>query len=471
MSASTPSAETAADSRPTIVLTLPSGWGRAVAAGLLAAFLGWAIPVAVAMGSFWAVADSPWLRQATWQDAATAGSSFWALSLGSPAVLGGISLWAIPGLWSLVQMVALRLFLGRMRRFTPASVWAAAPSFTGLAMVLVLPLADGVIWWQALLGALAISGCASLWAYARAARFSPKLTARLKPFVSGTLLGLAYLLVVNLVAFVALMVRLAKELDRVNAATEALQGPGGGALILWILQLSFLPLGAAWAAAWMVGSGFEGVGGELVTPALPPTQDLPLPMWELIPTDASASLGWIFLLSGFALGALWWFLLRKRSFLVTVIVLTVAAVVAILLMAAWMALSGASLGRGALSHLGPETWAATWRLAIPFLIPASAVPLVFHTKTVSAVREATVKLRSGHGTGDDPQPHAPQFSDRPFSDSDSLEMRDVVDLPLDPDVDTAPQAETDPIEESSLEVPPDPDILEDMPHEEEKRDV
>ncbi len=400
MSKKPPTEEGLRSERPTITLTLPSGWGRAGAAGLLAAFLGWAIPVAVAMGSFWMVADSPWLRQTTWQNAAAAGSSFWALSLGSPAMLGELYVSAVPGLWSLIQLVALRLFLGRMRKFTPASVWAAVPTFTALSLMLVIPLADGVIWWHAAIGAVIISGLASLWAYWGAVRLPVTWADRLRPAAAGVLLGLAYLLAVNLIGFVAVVVRTFKQYDQVVAATQALQGPGAGGATLWILQLAFLPLACAWAAAWMTGSGFVGVGEELISPATPPTQGLPLPAWELIPTtDEPSTYWWVFVLVGFVFGALLWLLVRKRPPLFAVLVVLVGASAGILLLAAWLALADISMGTGALAHLGPDPWAATWSITIPLLLPASITPLVFHSWSVRTVTGLYREFSSG-GTSD-----------------------------------------------------------------------
>ncbi len=408
--------------RPTIVIGLPSGWGRAGAAGLLAAFLGWAIPVAVALASFWTVADSPWLRQLAWQNAASAGSSFWALSLGSPAVLGQVSLSLLPGLWTLTQLAALRLFLAKMRHFSPLSVWTAVPTFSGLATLLAVATAQEIVWWRVAIGSAVISGIASLWVFSKVVPLNNKWAARLTPISAGIALGLLYLLLLNLVGLVGLFVAGVRQREAIGAATQALQGPGGGAAMLTVLQLMFLPLGAAWAASWMAGSGFLGVGGQLVTPTSPPEVGLPLPAWTTIPTTPTASFWWLYLVLGILVGAVSWLVLRGRSLWKVSTVLGIGALAGIAFTATWMGLSNGSLGSGSLAHLGPPTLAAATRLGLLFILPACFVPLGLHPEMIAAVRQGIpAREPVAAGRTDDSVEESMEDGSREFPPKDTLE--------------------------------------------------
>lgn len=386
MTTSTPRTGTPTPERPTITIELPSGWGRAGAAGLMAALLGWVVPVAVAMVGFWAVADSPWLRQQNWQDAVALGSSFWALSLGSPAQLGLLSLTLIPLGWSLFQLLSLRLLLGRMRQFSANSIWAAIPGFVLPALVLSLSIPTEGIWWRATLGSLLIATVAAAWVFWRSGRRFPRWLQRIRPIGSGLALAFGYLGVMLVIGLVALTVSAGVHHEQMGQAAASVGAVGGQAVILWLAQLAYLPVAAVWALAWLLGATLVGVGGEVFSAAQPPTVAVPLPAWALVPTEAGASPWWVFLLVAICYSLFTWLHLRRRNLKLVALTVGLGAVVGAGLFAAWLALSTGGLGTGALAHLGPQVGPATVAFALTFLLPATVPPLLLHPSTIAACR-------------------------------------------------------------------------------------
>lgn len=433
MSTSKKSSGLSAGQRPTIVIELPAGWGRAAAAGLLGAFLGWVVPVAVAITGFWTLANDPWLRQQNWQDAVDAGSSFWALSLGSPALLGQVSVALIPGLWTLAQLLSLRVFLGRMGQFSSGSVWAAVPAFTLLAVTLSFTTGQQVIWWRVLLGSLAVSGLTAAWVFVRNLRNVPAWAGRLRYAAAGVVLGAVLVAGLFLLGSVAVGYSWWRHHQQVDAAMQAVNaGP-----LLLILQLTFLPLMAAWAVSWLVGTGFYGASGELISPAVPPQVGLPLPVWQLVPGGIETSPWWMFVLLGVAGGAVLWLLLRKRGFLVVLTIVGCGALSALGFTAAWMGLSTGSLGVAALDRLGPPVWAATLAVGVQFVLPLSLIPLLFHSLTIAWARTVVRKTFGNPVAAGGPEAgksQKPQQAPRGSAPDDGITEAFTVEVEKDRDI-------------------------------------
>lgn len=378
--------------RSTIVVELPTGWGRAGAAGLLAAFFGWVVPVAIAVFGFWVLADDPWLRQQSWQDAVDAGASFWALSLGSPALLGQVEVALIPSLWTVAQLFALRVFLSRMDRFSPGSVWAAIPGFLLVALPLAFSAGRGVTWWKVLIGATIVSLLATLWVYVLKSGRVPNWARKLRVAGAGIAVGIAYTTALLLVGTIAVAVSAWQRRAGLAEAAAALHATGTEGFTLWLLQIAYLPLGAAWATSWLLGTGFRGVGGAIVSPSSPPTQELGIPAWQLIPTGVSSAPWWIFTVLGVTVGALAWLLLRRRPIGSALTLSGSSAIVGISVFAVWMLLGGGSLGDGALIQLGPPVGDATLRVTLTFFLPAAALPILLHPRTTSQVKSVVSSM-------------------------------------------------------------------------------
>lgn len=388
--------------RPTITIELPEGWGRAMVAGLAAVLVGWLVPVAVAMAGFWSLADSPWMRSAGWKDAIEIGGSYWLLSLGAPAGFAGLEVTLIPQLWLLAQLLILRLLLGRLRHFSDGSVWAAIPAFTLLALVLGLVSGVGGSWWRLVLGALGISGLATVWAWLRTSRNLPAAVEK-RPWVGlGVLLGVGYFLPLALAGTLTAALSWGAHWEQYSAAVHALDATGIDAAVLFVAQAGYLPLFGAWALAWLSGIGFSGPGQVLVAPGAPPTEIIPLPVWALVPKEPAPDFWWVFLLAGFLIGAASWAAARKREYLTQVLpVVATGFTVGVAGLASWMALSRGSLGGGMLDALGPHVVPVTGQFVLLYFLPALALPLLLHPEAIALVRRRVDELKEVSKTGEE----------------------------------------------------------------------
>lgn len=383
-----------ASDRPTIIISLPSGWGRAAAAGIGAALAGWFIPVVLASVAFWLVADSPWLQNMSWQNAIDAGSAFWALSLGVPTTLGGVALSLIPLLWTLTQIFILRALLRSTRHFSGGAPWAAIPFFSLTSLVIALSSTDAT-WWHVLLGSAGLSAAGACWASLAQSRAYPGWMNRLAPVWSGMRIGAVWVLILVGSTGVAAVASWINHREAVAEAGAAIGATGPNGLILVLLQIAYLPTALAWGFAWLLGPGFVAVGGQVVTPADPAETPLPLPMWQMLPSEAIHLPAWPWPLVAlgllFGAGAGW--LLRRRSVKDAGLGLAGAAATALLLIAGWMSLSTGSMGDNQLALLGPSPAAVTLQMLLLLLLPAALIVALLHPLTMQGARWLIARIR------------------------------------------------------------------------------
>lgn len=395
--------------RPTLTVTLPQGWARALLAGVEAALFGWLIPTVAFLLSYLAVSANPWLKDFAIGEAARMGTEFWASSLGAPIELGGVPISFIPLMWTLVQILVLRLLLMSGREFDSAALWAGAPAFVGTTALILALGSELPLLLPALGGATVVALTGTLWAVARQTERFPKWVRRLGWVWRGMKMGLLWVGAAALVSLVAVIASVATSWEAISQASTALTGGGLAGLSLGALEMAYLPVFGAWALAWISGAGFTLPSGVFHSALSSPGPIAPiLPMSQAVPLTAPGS--WVPVIlgaCGVVLGL--WASVRAARLSLTETLRrgAVALFVFIGIMFVWMWASVGSLGVGALANLGPTPLA--W-LSVSALIGGVAfvVLVLTHPQTRQTVQEW---LRSeqgnapaeGEGTGHDVQ--------------------------------------------------------------------
>ena len=370
------------ETRRTITVKLPVGWGRSLLVGVEAAVIGWLVPAIVGITVFWLLASNPWLREVGWEAGAAAGGNFWSLSLGGQAPLGTIDVGFWPLLWTLCQVLGFRGSFLVFRGVEKYAVFFAVPSFVFVVFVLVLASSDGSAW-RTVLGALVVAGIASFWAYLDASRSNRNWGWGW----DGAKLGLLWFLTVVMVSLLFAVGSWVMNKGSVDAELASLGDHTGPLDVVFAM---FMPNVAGWAWSWIVGAGIIGPGGEIISHLHPRSGGFGLPFWSLIPDSVGPEyFYWVPTVLGLLVGGV---TARKRrrtrghkilSNLRVVVVASFAFLVALL---AWLFLSGGSLGTGNLAYLGPNVWVAFGWTALKFLLPAVLIISLFHADTFDAVR-------------------------------------------------------------------------------------
>lgn len=374
--------------RPTLTVTLPQGWARALLAGVEAALFGWLIPTVAFLLSYLAVSANPWLKDFAIGEAAQMGTEFWASSLGANIELGGVPISFVPLTWTLVQMVVLRLLLMGGREFDSAALWTAAPAFVATTALILALGSELSLMLPALAGATAVALTGTLWAITAQTERFPKWVRRLGWAWQGLRMGLLWAGVAALVSLVAVAASVATSWDAITETRTVLTGGGLAGLSLAALELAYLPVFGAWALAWISGAGFTLPDGVFHSALSSPGPVVPiLPIAQAVPQTAPGS--WVPVIlgaCGLALGL--WASVRaaRSSFMETLRRGAVALVAFTGIMFVWMWASTGSLGVGALAHLGPTPLA--W-LAVSALVAGVAfvVLVLTHPQTRETVQE------------------------------------------------------------------------------------
>ena len=359
----------------TITVRLPAGWTRAAMVGILAPLIGWVVPAAIAMMGFWSVADNPWLKERGWQEAVAIGSQFWALSVGSRADLAGLAVSLIPLLWTLGQIVVLRLLLSATRNAERHAAWAAVPTSVAVTLVLLAAIGTGANYGRATLVSLFIALVAAAWKIG-----GSRKTPWVNTAVRWSMLWLGATL---LVAVVGLVIMTFRSWGQMSAATEALGATGLGAGIFGLMQFTYLPNLLFWGLAWTLGVGFTGVAGQTVSPQNPPTESIPLPLWDLVPTGASP-LSWaaLSLAVGLLLAVGMWWRWRRTPITVTAAQTLLGSGLLLVWVAVGCGLSRGGLGQDRLAHLGPHVGPVVGMVALLYVLPILVVVLGLHPQTL-----------------------------------------------------------------------------------------
>ena len=275
------------EERPTLTITLPSGWARAFLAGVEAALLGWAVPALLALLMFLKDAQNPWLRDHVLPEAGKIGTELWALTLGAEINLGGTEISFVPLTWTVVQVLVLRALMIRGRRFSAAAQWAAVPAFALTAATILLAAGQTTSWSSVFPGALLIPLVGAAWAAFDQTKDGDTLIDRYPWFRSGVRLGALWSGLAAAIGLSTVVVDTAVSWEKIMETTSLLTheaSPVGPALL--VLAGYFVTFGA-WALAWLSGPGFTVDEGRIHSLTAAPEATLAgIPPAPLIPTTA-----------------------------------------------------------------------------------------------------------------------------------------------------------------------------------------
>ena len=376
------------ETRRTVTVKLPTGWTRSIFAGAEAAIIGWVVPTIVGVSFFWLLASNPWMRDVEWESGAQIGGNFWSLSLGGQAPLGQLQVGFWPLLWTLFQVLLVRLSFFTVRSVDKYAVFAAIPSFVFLAFVLVFASSDGSAW-RTVVGALVVSIVGTFWAYLDVSRQSRHWGWGW----DGVKLGTLWFLAVSIVSLVFALASWSTNHSRVSAELAELGENTGSFIAIFSM---FIPNLAGWAWSWIIGAGIIGPGGTIVSQLHPRSGGFGFPFWNLVPqTGGSWVIYWVPTMLGLSLGIITVWRRRRANghkVLANLRVLVVASIFFLGLVLALLFLSGGSLGNGNLSYLGPNVWAAFGWTALKFLLPLALVVALLHADTFQGVAALTHKL-------------------------------------------------------------------------------
>ncbi|MBP6686183.1 MAG: hypothetical protein KA158_12250, partial [Leucobacter sp.] len=227
------------------------------------------------------------------------------------------------------------------------------------------------------------------------------------PHRAGQVLRLAAMLVAAYtgLAAITLAIGLFSRFAVIIAASEALQLDLWGAILMFVLQLTLLPVLLLWSGAWLSGAGFAvGVGssaspfGQLLgpMPGIPVLAAIP-DGWGSAAVFAPLLLGLAGIGIGIALGEI-----AKRQTLarlaIQVLLATLLAGLAIALLN-WA--SGGSMGPGRLTVVGPQVWTAAGLAAAELGIGCFLGALAARADIARRVVAAPAAVASRLGIGDD----------------------------------------------------------------------
>lgn len=348
-------------SRATRGPRLPDSWLRASLAGIEAALLGWLVVVVPAVAAYVATAAVAMLGDASWVDAAGAGTALWLVGHGGLLVADGTVVSLMPlGL----TLLGFALVYGATRRarvdaWAPAGFTVAGYVIATLGLSAVVPGPAGR--WQVLLVATGIAAAGALLALRRTRAAVPLLWGRIRGATPGYVRAgvrgagwatAALLTLATAVVVVALVRGIVKILD----LHEALEPGVLGTVALVLLQLLYLPTAVVWGLAWLTGPGFAVGTGTLVSPAEVITAPMPaLPMLGALPEPGSPGLGWVVIVPVLVGAVLGWVLHRRRHqarwWQAGVAGLTLGAGAGLLTAVLMLAGSGA-IGPGRMSEVG-----------------------------------------------------------------------------------------------------------------------
>lgn len=240
---------------------------------------------------------------------------------------------------------------------------------------------------SALLATATVAGLASAAAAIQAAGRRDALTRRLPALLRGPL-GAAGAAVAAMLAVAALVagLSLAAHASQARILVESLQPGAGGALLLLLGCLLYVPTAAVWSLGLLAGPGFALGAGTSVTLTAVDVRLVPaVPLLAAVPQDDPPAWAWLLLLVPVAAGVLAGLLLRRGEVVgadgpdrrerarqgMTRVALTGA--LAGLYVAALATLAAGPAGPGRLGHTGPDWWALGPAVAAEVALGAACV--------------------------------------------------------------------------------------------------
>ena len=381
---------TTVSARPTIRVTLPQGWARAVLSGIEAALLGWALVVVPTLIAYAAVASNQWLVSTTWEDAFHFASDLWGAALGAQVVSGEVSYRAVPLLFVLLLIGLTKLLLLQGRRFPAAAQWMAVPGFAVTALLL----AGGIGTHVRVLGtfplAIAIPLIAAAWEVASAPH-SLELRLEMPQWLSsGLRIGWRASWVLAAYGGLFLLISVTQSWSRIRGIHELLLPTSTiDSTMITLAQVLFIPNAIVWALSWLAGPGFFMGSDALHSPASAPTMPIPaIPLFGATPVSAPGT--WVILalvLFGVGVGV---FVRLRRGSESLLDDLYQGGIAAVVIAAVYLVTSLGSavvLGNGRLAFLGPRMSLSALCLFAEVTLGILLTVAVSHPVSVAWARE------------------------------------------------------------------------------------
>ena len=381
---------TTVSARPTIRVTLPQGWARAVLSGIEAALLGWALVVVPTLIAYAAVASNQWLVSTTWEDAFHFASDLWGAALGAQVVSGEVSYRAVPLLFVLLLIGLTKLLLLQGRRFPAAAQWMAVPGFAVTALLLAGGIGTHVRVLGAFPLAIAIPLIAAAWEVALAPRSLELRLDMPRWLSSGVRIGWRASWVLAAYGGLFLLISVTQSWSRIRGIHELLLPTSTiDSTMITLAQVLFIPNAIVWALSWLAGPGFFMGSDALHSPASAPTMPIPaIPLFGATPVSAPGN--WVvFALIVFGVGVGVFVRLRRgsESLLDDLYQGGIAAVVVAVVYLVTSLGSAVVLGNGRLAFLGPRMSLSALCLFAEVTLGIVLTVAVSHPVSVAWARE------------------------------------------------------------------------------------
>ncbi|PID98136.1 MAG: hypothetical protein CSA82_01080 [Actinobacteria bacterium] len=381
--------------RPTVRITLPDGWARALLIGAEAAFVGWALSALISLVTYFGISHNPWMGEASWNDAFTVSFNVWNAVLGGTNIVGDTSYRAVPTLMTLFVMLMLRGRLVGVRHFPPAAHWFAIPGFFILTALLFAVNASHIDWGSLLPGLVLVPFFPAAWAYL-SYRPREETTGRLPLWARR---GLSYgALTVGALALVSTLflgVAILRSWDSITGIYQLLSPEGRvDPVMIVIAHIAFAPTIIAWMLSWIAGPGFSLGPDAIHTPGNAPIAPIPpAPILGILPSTPWGY--WVVLfpiLIGVSLGVvisrrMQDQLLREQGY---TLLATLGASTVIL--GVWMWSAQAYLGVNRMAAIGPRTVWVLLALLVELGISAATVMTLTHHTSYAWMRGMSGKV-------------------------------------------------------------------------------
>ncbi len=375
-----------------------------IGGAIVSAFAGWILIVSVAMIGFLATSGNQWMLDTDWNAAMRLGSDAWALSYLVPLSATHVTVSLAPLGMTLIHVVFAVLAL----RISGRRDWASTiifPVVYGLT-VLVLSAASHGVSNPLMTGiaALVLSAVATAWHLWHGGDLG-RWVDRYPTYRRGTADGGWVFLACLGVGVIVTVVGLIRGLSQVLEVQHLLNASTIDLVVVWLAQLTYLPVVAACALAWLAGPGFFTATDALHTPLSAPASAIPaIPVFAIAPTTAIGR--WVIVIPiivGCVVGAVLAWRTRCAPWrdvcerMLTMVVVLALAVTALM----WGATG--SMGNQRLVGVGPNWYPAALALTAEIVIPMLLIVVLAHERAVDLYRNGWQRLRAvreGHSAAE-----------------------------------------------------------------------
>lgn len=324
-------------------------------------------------------------------------ADLWALAMAPPVTLNGLPIslmpWGFTLIWLALFWVGMRWAMSfapdipsRVLTMFVAGAVVLTGAFAAIITRATSPELDMSAWTVALhaafIAALGMIVGAEPAYRAWLGEYLPEIVKR------GTRAAVLAVLLLLAGAAALLFLSVATRIGDISAIWSELQPTATGGLLLFLLQIGYVPVLIVWSAAYMTGAGIVIGEQATISPFIATTSavDLPpLPILAALPTTASP-LMWLLPILVIAIGA--WSTRRalrgsSAQRLDQLAVAGISAALAAVVMAGLAAISSGSLGAERLAVVGPTPVVIAW-LTFGLLAIGGALAVVVGTQPRAA---------------------------------------------------------------------------------------